>query len=186
MYYRVAIRREGDQRDRPPNWQWQSTILSSLQTLFQFLRLYRALPQDRLQVFSSSSREELNRQLMCENDGLGSNSVPAVHFLRERLIHVREMTPEGSYTPWPKRASMFWRGDGKRWNGEQGAITICRTSSPSLTRGRKSVPGCGSCRRYTQVNYNRRLRLERQDPCEWYLAERCTQSGERAWRTLGR
>ncbi len=97
MYYRVAIRREGDQRDRPPSWQWQSTILSSLQTLFQFLRLYRALPQDRLQVFSSSSREELNGQLMCENDGLGSNSVPAVHFLRERLIHVREMTPEGSF-----------------------------------------------------------------------------------------
>ncbi len=31
---------------------------------------------------------------MCENQGLGSNSVPAVQFLRERLIHGREMTAE--------------------------------------------------------------------------------------------
>ena len=38
MYYRVAIQRQGDQLDRPPSWQWRSTLLSSLQTLFQFLR----------------------------------------------------------------------------------------------------------------------------------------------------
>jgi hypothetical protein len=38
MYYRVAI-----QVDPLPTWQWRSTVLSSLQTLFQFLRLYRCL-----------------------------------------------------------------------------------------------------------------------------------------------
>jgi len=53
MYYRVAI-----QMEPLPTWQWRSTVLSSLQTLFQFLRLYRAFPQDRLRVFSSSSYAE--------------------------------------------------------------------------------------------------------------------------------
>lgn len=43
MYYRVAI-----QADPLPTWQWRSTVLSSLQTLFQFLQVYRAFPQDRL------------------------------------------------------------------------------------------------------------------------------------------
>ena len=86
MYYRVAIQRQGDQLDRPPSWQWKSTVLSSLQTLFQFLRLYGALPQDQLQVFSSSSREGLAEQLEQENKGLTSNSVTAAQFLRERLI----------------------------------------------------------------------------------------------------
>jgi hypothetical protein len=43
MYYRVAI-----QVDPLPTWQWRSTVLSSLQTLFQFLQVYRAFPQDRL------------------------------------------------------------------------------------------------------------------------------------------
>ena len=56
MYYRVAIQRQGDQLGWPPSWQWKSTTLSSLQTLFQFLRLYGALRLDHLRVFSSSSR----------------------------------------------------------------------------------------------------------------------------------
>jgi hypothetical protein len=54
MYYRVAIRRQGDQRDRPPTWQWKSTVLTSLQTLFQFLRLYGALPLCRKSAYESS------------------------------------------------------------------------------------------------------------------------------------
>jgi hypothetical protein len=48
MYYRVAI--QVDERD----WRWVSTVLSSLDTIFRFLRLYRAFPQDRLRVFSCS------------------------------------------------------------------------------------------------------------------------------------
>jgi hypothetical protein len=91
MYYRVAIR-----VNAAPTWQWKSTVLSSLNTLFQGFQFYQALPQDRLRVFSSSSRDEINEHLMCENQGLGSNSVPAVQFLRERLIYVREMTAEAS------------------------------------------------------------------------------------------
>ncbi|HKF35355.1 MAG TPA: hypothetical protein VKB35_00515, partial [Ktedonobacteraceae bacterium] len=50
-----------------PTWQWTSTALSSLDALFQFLRLYRALGHARLRVFSSSSREEMNEQLVRED-----------------------------------------------------------------------------------------------------------------------
>jgi hypothetical protein len=79
MYYRVAI-----QVDPSEHWQWKSTVLSSLNTLFQFLRLYRALPPDRLRVFCSSSHEEMNEQLVRENQGLASTSVTAAQFLQER------------------------------------------------------------------------------------------------------
>lgn len=82
MYYRVAT-----QVGAVPTWQWKSTVLSSLDTLFQFLRLLRALPQDRLRVFSSSSQESLAEQLEQENQGSASHAVTAAQFLRERMIH---------------------------------------------------------------------------------------------------
>ena len=81
MYYRVAT-----QVDAAPTWRWKSTVLSSLDTLFQFLRLFRALPQDQLRVFSSSSREGLAEQLEQENKRLASTSVTAAQFLRERML----------------------------------------------------------------------------------------------------
>ena len=86
MYYRVAI-----QMDQVPHWQWKSTALSELSALFQLLRLYRAVPQDRLRVFSSSSREEMNEQLVRVNQGLESTSVTAAQFLQERMIGLREV-----------------------------------------------------------------------------------------------
>ena len=81
MYYRVAV-----QVDQAPNWQWKSTPLSSLDALFQLLRLYRAFPQDHLRVFSCSSREEMSEQLVRVNQGLLSTSVTAAQFLQERMI----------------------------------------------------------------------------------------------------
>ncbi len=81
MYYRVAI-----QVDLAPHWQWRSTVLSSLDALFQLLRLFRAVPQDRLRVFSCSSREEMNEQLVRVNQGLESTSITAAQFLHERVI----------------------------------------------------------------------------------------------------
>lgn len=81
MYYRVAI-----QVAPLPLWQWKSTALSELSALFQWFRLYHALPQDRLRVFSSYFQEELNEQLARENQGLESTSVTALQFLRERKI----------------------------------------------------------------------------------------------------
>src|SRR5258708_6877217 len=81
MYYRVAI-----QVDAAPTWQWKSTVLSELSTLFHFLRLFRALPHDQLRVFSSSSKEGLAKQLEQVNHGLYSPSVTVAQFLRERML----------------------------------------------------------------------------------------------------
>ncbi|HEX6480099.1 MAG TPA: hypothetical protein VF043_14750 [Ktedonobacteraceae bacterium] len=83
MYYRVAI-----QVDAPPSWRWKSSVLSSLHALFQWFRLFRALPQDHLRVFSSSSREGLAEQFEQESKGLESHSVTAAQFLSERLIRL--------------------------------------------------------------------------------------------------
>jgi hypothetical protein len=63
--------------------QWQ---YRSLQSLFQVLRLYSALPQEHLRVFSSISRECLEEQLVQENKGLGSSSATAEQFLKARML----------------------------------------------------------------------------------------------------
>jgi hypothetical protein len=81
VYYRVAFKRVPS-----APWHWKSTALSELSALFRWLRLYAALPHDRLRVFSSSSHEELQEQLVRENQGLVSNSVTAAQFLQERRI----------------------------------------------------------------------------------------------------
>jgi hypothetical protein len=94
MYYRVAFYQSAIQVNPSPTWQWKSTALSELAALFQFLRLHRALPQDRLRVFSSSSSEDLDEQLGRENQGLASTSVTAAHFLQERMIRSPEVTRE--------------------------------------------------------------------------------------------
>ena len=91
MYYRIAIR-----VDASPTWKWKSTALSSLNTLFHWLQCYRVLPHDRLRIFSSSSQEELNEQLVRENQGLLSTSVPATQFLQERGIAPREVGGQAS------------------------------------------------------------------------------------------
>lgn len=83
MYYRIAI-----QNDSSSFWQWKSTILSSLDALFRLLRVYSALPQDCLRVFSSRSREEMDDLLARENIGLASASVTAERFLKERGIRL--------------------------------------------------------------------------------------------------
>jgi len=94
MYYRLAIRGEGDHRGQSPLWKWYSTALGSLNSVLFFFHYYHALPLDRLRVFSSSSREMLKEQLLYENMGLGSNSLPAVQFLRERFNPVPEKAAE--------------------------------------------------------------------------------------------
>jgi hypothetical protein len=81
MYYRVAIR-----VDASSTWRWKSTALSELSVVFQWLRFYHALPQDRLRVFSACSREGMNEQLVRVNQGLESTSVTAAQFLKERMI----------------------------------------------------------------------------------------------------
>jgi hypothetical protein len=95
MYYRLAIQRGRDHLDRPAPWQWTSTALSSLQSLFQMLRLYSALPQEHLRVFSSPSREGLEEQLRQENSGGGSPSATAARFLQQHMLHSSGVTSAG-------------------------------------------------------------------------------------------
>jgi hypothetical protein len=91
MYYRVAIQMEAQ-----PTWQWKSTPLSSLNIVIRWLQYYRVLPLDRLRIFSSREREELTEQLLRENQGHGSSSVPAIQFLQERRIAPQVVAYEAS------------------------------------------------------------------------------------------
>lgn len=92
MYYRLAFQRRGDHLDRPAPWLWKSTALSSLQSLFQVLRLYHAFPPERLRVFSSRTPEGLQEQLRQENSTGGSASVTAARFLQQHLLHLPGVT----------------------------------------------------------------------------------------------
>jgi hypothetical protein len=84
-YYRLALRDQQTGR-----WIWKTTALTSLQAVFQLLRVYRALPQERLRVFTASSKEDLREMLIRENENLFSGSVTAAQFLHERNMQVRE------------------------------------------------------------------------------------------------
>jgi len=149
MYYRVAWYQSAIQVHPLPTWQWKSTVLSSLQTLLQFLRLYSALPQDRLRVFSSSSCEDLDEQLMQENKGLGSHSVTAAQFLQELMIRPPEVT-RGT----PERDE----GADRRWQPSlMGAIAA--RSHPSVKENGKEGNGLGATG--MSALESRRLELER-------------------------
>jgi len=91
IYYRIAF-----QAEQSPTWTWKSTVLTGLATVFGFLKLYRAIPPDRLRVFSSSAKEDLNEQLAWENNGLAPQSVTAARFLQERKIHLWAIPEETS------------------------------------------------------------------------------------------
>jgi hypothetical protein len=90
MYYRVAI-----QRDRSPNWQWESATLGSLNTLMNWLLFYYPIPRDRLLIFKSPLPEELDEQLQHKNDGLPSSSRPATEYVPEIS---RDILPEVSFS----------------------------------------------------------------------------------------
>lgn len=91
MSYRIAIQ-AGDQA----GWKWKSTPLTSLEALFQLLRLYRPIPQDLLRVFTASSREELDVMLAQENNGMPNNSHTAEQFLSQRGIRSQSSKRESS------------------------------------------------------------------------------------------
>jgi hypothetical protein len=140
MYYRVAIR-----VDQVPHWQWKSTALSSLDALFQLLRLYRAVPQDHLRVFSSSSsREEMNVQLVRVNQGLESTSVTAAQFLQERMI--------GS-------SAVVWGATAYGTQGNERATSIAVVTEQPL--GESSREATSPDERGVSLLEQRRVELER-------------------------
>lgn len=132
MYYRVAI-----QVDSSSLWQWKSTVLSELSALFQWLRLYHALPYDRLRVFFSCSREELNEQLVREKQGHESNSATAARFLQERLIRspkVTRGTSERGVGDCPKMVSIAVSAETRLNESSIAAHSLDERSISSLER----------------------------------------------------
>jgi hypothetical protein len=135
MYYRVAI-----QSIQSATWQWKSTPLSSLDALFQWLRWHRAFPHDRLRIFSSSSREGMNQQLVRENQGQGSTSVTAIDFLCERKLSSPEVSGG--------TAAYVAQGHGRRVSGgvsvgtrlnESGRATLALDECSSSTQERRRL-----------------------------------------------
>ena len=137
MYYRVAT-----QVDAAPTWQWKSTVLSSLDTLFQFLRLFGALRHDQLRVFSSSSREGLAEQLEQENQGLSSTSVTAAQFLQQRMLHpptvVRSISEREGGTSLEKGAIAVISQPAVHERGGEGSVLASRGMS-ALERRREEL-----------------------------------------------
>jgi hypothetical protein len=125
MYDRVAI-----QVKSSPRWQWKSTVLSERSTLFQLLRLHRALPQDHLRVFSCSSQEGLKEQFTQENSGRGSTSVTAAHLLQDRMLY----SPQGTGET-PKR----WEHGVRENQGSASIASIAVTTNTWLNESSKAA-----------------------------------------------
>src|SRR5215470_11197084 len=145
MYYRIAIRREGDNRGNSNPWKWYSTVLGSLNAILFFFNYYRVLPLERLRVFSSSSRDELREQLLSENNGLGSDSVPAVQFLRKRSKPVTQETAEMPAHQRREPASIGSATNHSRRVGSADAHTSGEMGTSILDRRREETEsGAGS------------------------------------------
>lgn len=85
IYYRIALR--GEQ-----SWRWKSTVLTSLDTLFGFLKLYSMVAGDHIRVFFSTSPKYMDEMLVRANKGLASNSMTAEQFLKvKRCISSEEI-----------------------------------------------------------------------------------------------
>ncbi|HEX6557051.1 MAG TPA: hypothetical protein VF026_30085 [Ktedonobacteraceae bacterium] len=95
-YYRLAV-----QDCQTTHWIWKTTAVTSLQAVFQLLRIYRMFPQNDTRVFTASSKEDLSEMLSRENRGLASSSVTAAQFLHQRNIRI----PEAAQSISDQRAS---------------------------------------------------------------------------------
>ena len=96
-YYRLAL-----QNRQTDLWTWKSTIVTSLEAVFQLLRIYRALPQDRLRVFSSPCKEDLTQaRLNGEENTLTACSVTATEFSHARKVHISD----GAYHEFDQRTA---------------------------------------------------------------------------------
>jgi hypothetical protein len=84
-YYRLAI-----QNRQTTQWTWKTPAVSSLQAVFQLLRIYRMLPQDSIRVFTAASKGDLDEMLKRQNTTLASSSVTATQFLRENNLALSE------------------------------------------------------------------------------------------------
>ena len=115
IYYRVAW-----QANSSDVWKWKSTKLTSPEALFGFLRMYRAVPQDCLRVFSSSTCENWDELLRRENKGESTSSVTAAQILHDRGIRSEAI------------AGGVSEGREQRTRENQGREATAVTTAPSL------------------------------------------------------
>ena len=134
IYYRLAL-----QDRQTARWTWQSTALTSLQSVFQLLRTFRAFPQENIHVFSGTSTEDLNEQLKCQNTNQTINSVTATQFLQSRKLAVREQVQSASaqlvssQSDQPGESIGVWAKD--LWNKHtaMGTAQLARNASTDST-----------------------------------------------------
>ena len=75
IYFRIAIHVEKTDR-----WQWKSTVLTSLNTVYGFLRMYERVEKQRIRIFFASSLPLLKEMLWRENSNQITNSLTAEQF----------------------------------------------------------------------------------------------------------
>ena len=82
------------QHQQTATWAWKSTVVTSLQALFQLLRIYSVPPQDHLRVFCSTCKADLTESMLSrEHNNLAVYSVTAAEFSHARKLQMREVTP---------------------------------------------------------------------------------------------
>jgi hypothetical protein len=148
-YYRVAL-----ERDQSPTWRWTSTVLTSLDGVFGFIRLYHMVPRDYLRVFFSSSVDYLNEMLARENQGLPSNSLMADQlFNGSKHIDPHEMQRlESADRPGQGMAVTSLLG-AQAWH-EQGQPAPDKGSTSVLERSRLAVELDGSADHDTPYRFS--------------------------------
>jgi hypothetical protein len=86
-YYRIAL-----QNRQSTTWSWKTTVLTSLSAVFQLLKIYSSVPQNRIRVFTASTKEQLNEMLCLENANQVSGSSTAAQFLLARKLSLPGIT----------------------------------------------------------------------------------------------
>lgn len=79
VYFRAAIKVGETSR-----WQWKSTLLTSLDAVYGFLRMYERVEKERIRVFFASSPVFLKEMLWRENNDQVTNSLLAGQFYRAK------------------------------------------------------------------------------------------------------
>lgn len=90
-YYRIAL-----QNYQSTTWMWKTTVLTSLSAVFQLLKIYRSVPQNRIRVFTASTKEQLDEMLCLENASRVSGSSTAAQFLLARKLSIPGITHDMS------------------------------------------------------------------------------------------
>jgi hypothetical protein len=86
IYYRVAF-----QSEPSSSWQWRSSTLTSVSSVYDVLKAYPPVSGTAIRVFFSSSPVCMDEMFTRANEGLVSNSVTMEQFLQEGHLNTTEI-----------------------------------------------------------------------------------------------